>query len=44
MITDKITLLMRRVVGTRALNAGNADQLAELLQAVFDAIVASPLS
>jgi uncharacterized membrane protein affecting hemolysin expression len=37
-------LLMRRVVGTRALNRNNTDQLAELLEAVFDAIVDTPLS
>jgi AcrR family transcriptional regulator len=37
-------LLMRRVVGTRALNRDNTDQLAELLEAVFDAIVETPLS
>lgn len=36
-------LLMRRVVGTRALNARNADHLAELLEAVFDAIIDTPL-
>jgi hypothetical protein len=35
---------MRRVVGTRALNQDNSDQLAELLEAVFDAIVETPLS
>jgi hypothetical protein len=35
---------MRRVVGTRALNAPNADHLAELLEAVFDAIIDTPLS
>lgn len=32
-------LLMRRVVGTPALNANEADQLVGLLEAVFDAIV-----
>jgi AcrR family transcriptional regulator len=37
-------LLMRRVVETRALNQANTDQLAELLEAVFDAIVETPLS
>ncbi len=37
-------LLMRRVVGTRALNGRNTDQLAELLEAVFDAIIDTPLS
>lgn len=37
-------LLMRRVVGTRALNGRNDDQLVELLEAVFGAIVDTPLS
>lgn len=37
-------LLMRGVVGARALNRRNADQLVELLAAVFDAIVDTPLS
>jgi AcrR family transcriptional regulator len=38
-------LLMRRVVGTRALNQkNNTDQLAALLEAVFDAVVETPLS
>jgi AcrR family transcriptional regulator len=37
-------LLMRRVVGTRALNGRNADRLVDLLEAVFDAIVDTPLS
>jgi hypothetical protein len=37
-------LLMRRLVGTRALNGRNADRLVELLEAVFDAIVDTPLS
>jgi AcrR family transcriptional regulator len=37
-------LLMRRVVGTRALNGRNTDQLAELLEAVFDAVINTPLS
>jgi AcrR family transcriptional regulator len=36
-------LLMRRVVGVRALNGRNADQLVDLLEAVFDAIVDTPL-
>lgn len=36
-------LLMRRVVETRALNGRNTDQLAELLEAVFDAIIETPL-
>ena len=36
-------LLMRRVVGARALDGRNADQLAELLEAVFDAIIDTPL-
>lgn len=38
-------LLMRRVVGARALNRKSAtDQLATLLEAVFDAIVDTPVS
>jgi AcrR family transcriptional regulator len=37
-------LLMRRVVGTRALNGRDADQLTDVLEAVFDAIVQTPLS
>ncbi|WP_099040363.1 TetR family transcriptional regulator [Mycobacterium neglectum] len=37
-------LVMRRVVGARALNGRNTDQLAELLEAVFDAIIDTPLS
>jgi AcrR family transcriptional regulator len=36
-------LLMRRVVGTRALNGRKTDQLAELLEAVFDAVINTPL-
>lgn len=32
-------LLMRRVVGTRALNGRDTDQLTDILEAVFDAIV-----
>ena len=36
-------LLMRRVVGTRALNGRNTVQLAELLEAVFDAIIDTDL-
>lgn len=36
-------LLMRRVVGTRALNTKNTDQLEQLLVAVFDAIGDAPL-
>jgi AcrR family transcriptional regulator len=37
-------LLMRRVVGTRALNGRNTDQLVALLEAVFGTIVETPLS
>lgn len=37
-------LLMRRVVGTRALGSADGDQLAELLEAVFEAIIETPLS
>ncbi|BBY18642.1 TetR family transcriptional regulator [Mycolicibacterium litorale] len=37
-------LLMRRVVGTRALNGRNTDQLVDLLEAVFDTIAETPLS
>lgn len=37
-------LLMRRVVGARALDGRSDDQLVELLEAVFDAIVDTPLS
>lgn len=37
-------LLMRRVVGSRALNGRSDDQLVELLEAVFDAIVDTALS
>ena len=38
-------LLMRRVVGSRAMNRKNApDQLAKLLEAVLDAIVETPLN
>lgn len=37
-------LVMRRVVGAHALNGRNTDQLAELLEAVFDAIIDTPLS
>ena len=37
-------LLMRRVVGTRHLNARNPDQLVDLLEAVFAAIADTPLS
>jgi AcrR family transcriptional regulator len=36
-------LLMRRVIETTALNDGNSEQLEVLLQAVFDAIVETPL-
>jgi len=37
-------LLMRRVVGTRALNGRNTDELAALLEAVFDVIINTPLN
>jgi len=37
-------LLMRRVVGTKALNGRRPDQLVELLEAVFDAIADAPLT
>ncbi len=37
-------LLMRRVIGTRALNTGKPEQLVEVLAAVFDAIIDTPLS
>ena len=37
-------LLMRRVVGTRALNGRNTDELATLLEAVFDVIIDTPLN
>ncbi|MGB3351903.1 MAG: TetR family transcriptional regulator [Mycobacterium sp.] len=37
-------LLMRRVVGARALNQCDDAQLAELLESVFEAIVDTPLS
>ncbi len=37
-------LLMRRVVGARALNGRSPDQLVELLEAVFAAIVDTPLT
>lgn len=36
-------LLMRNVVGTRALNARSGDRLEQLLAAVFDAVVSTPL-
>jgi hypothetical protein len=35
---------MRRVVGTRALNGRNSAQLVDLLEAVFGAIVDTPLT
>jgi hypothetical protein len=35
---------MRRAVGAGSLNRRNEDHLAELLEAVFDAIVDAPLS
>lgn len=37
-------LLMRRVVGTRALNECDAEQLVDVLEAVFEAIIETPLS
>jgi AcrR family transcriptional regulator len=37
-------LLMRRVLGTKALNGRQPDQLVELLEAVFDAIADAPLT
>lgn len=37
-------LLMRRVVGARALDERNADHLVELLEAVFGAVVDTRLS
>ena len=37
-------LLMRRVVGARALDERNADHLVELLKAVFGAVVDTRLS
>ncbi|MGV0748861.1 TetR/AcrR family transcriptional regulator [Mycolicibacter minnesotensis] len=36
-------LLMRRVVGIRALNSRDTEQLTDILEAVFDAIVHMPL-
>jgi AcrR family transcriptional regulator len=37
-------LLMRRLVGTHALNAASPDQLVNVLEAVFTAIVETPLA
>jgi AcrR family transcriptional regulator len=37
-------LLMRRAIGTRALNEANPDQLVNVLDAVFTAIVETPLA
>jgi AcrR family transcriptional regulator len=37
-------LLMRRAIGTRALNAADPDQLVSVLEAVFAAIVETPLA
>ncbi|MBW8710704.1 MAG: TetR/AcrR family transcriptional regulator, partial [Mycobacterium sp.] len=37
-------LLMRRVIGTRALNDAGPDQLVNVLEAVFAAIVETPLA
>jgi AcrR family transcriptional regulator len=37
-------LLMRTLVGTRALRSRNADELAEILEAVFAQIIDAPLS
>ena len=36
-------LLMRRVASTRALNGRDADQLTDILEAMFDAVVQTPL-
>ncbi len=36
-------LLMRQVVGTRALNRSGTDRLVEILEAVFDAIIEAPI-
>lgn len=37
-------LLMRRVIATRALNEADRDQLVDILEAVFAAIVETPLA
>jgi hypothetical protein len=37
-------LLMRRAIGTRALNEADPDQLVNMLDAVFTAIVETPLA
>ena len=37
-------LLMRRVMATRALNEADPDQLVNVLQAVFAAIVETPMA
>jgi len=37
-------LLMRRVIATRALDEADTDQLVHLLDAVFTAIVETPLA
>jgi hypothetical protein len=37
-------LLMRRVIGTRGLNDARPDQLVDVLEAVFAAIVETPLA
>jgi hypothetical protein len=38
------TLLMRRVITTRALNTADPDQLVNVLEAVFAAIIETPLA
>jgi AcrR family transcriptional regulator len=38
------TLLMRRVIATRVLNEADPDQLVDLLEAVFGAIIDTPLA
>jgi hypothetical protein len=37
-------LLMRRAIGTRALNGADPDQLVNLIDAVFTAIIETPLA
>jgi hypothetical protein len=37
-------LLMRKLIGARALNGRDTDQLGELLEAVFGAVIDTPLS
>jgi hypothetical protein len=36
-------LLMRRVIGTRALNAADRSQLVTVLEAAFESIIETPL-